>query len=375
MALARPWLIATAAAASAALTLAPAVSANAQAATGTGRATVAGLASRACPPAGFAVSFSDSLDKLVYHGVELGGLSSLAYDARSAAWVSAVDNHGTDPARIWFFRNLAHPTVTRDPLVLRKPDGTAYDGTNSDNEGLAVLPDGDYLVSSETEPSIRIYGRDGVQKASLPIPARFAVTGTTPDGQATSNATLEGLTISRSGREIISSMEGALSGDVSASGDATFHRFLVYDQARTGTWQLTRQIAYRTETGNRIPEVQAYGKDSLLVEEAAFSTTAGNSEELYAVKNADSAPDVSNVANLSQAPAGDVVSKKLVANLVQCPTLGAPSRETQANPLLDNYEGMTIVGGPGLAAVSLISDDNFSATQFTRVLNLLVKLP
>jgi hypothetical protein len=375
MALARPWLLAAAAAASAALTLAPAVSANAQPAAGTGQATVAGLASRACPPSGFAVSFSDSLDKLVYHGVELGGLSSLAYDARSAAWVSAVDNHGTDPARIWFFRNLAHPAVTRDPLVLRKPDGTAYDGTNSDNEGLAVLPDGDYLVSSETEPSIRIYGRDGVQKASLPIPARFAVTGTTPDGQATSNATLEGLTISRSGHEIISSMEGALSGDVSASGDATFHRFLVYDQARNGTWQLTKQIAYRTETGNRIPEVQAYGRDSLLVEEAAFSTTAGNSEELYAVKNAGSAPDVSNVANLSQAPASDVAGKKLVANLVQCPTLGAPSRETQANPLLDNYEGMTIVGGPGLAAVSLISDDNFSATQFTRVLNLLVKLP
>jgi hypothetical protein len=383
MALARPWLLATAAAASAALTLAPAVSAGAQPAngalpaTGAQPATVTAAlpASRACPPAGFAISFSDSLDKLVYHGAELGGLSSLAYDARSAAWVSAVDNHGTDPARIWFFRNLAHPAVTRDPLVLRKPDGTAYDGTNSDNEGLAVLPDGDYLVSSETEPSIRIYGRDGVQKASLPIPARFAVTGTTPDGQATSNATLEGLTISRSGHEIISSMEGALSGDVSASGDATFHRFLVYDQARNGTWRLTRQVAYRTETGNRIPEVQAYGKDSLLVEEAAFSATAGNSEELYAVKNADSAPDVSHVANLSQAPASDVVSKKLVANLVQCPTLGAPSRETQANPLLDNYEGMTVVGGPGLAAVSLISDDNFSATQFTRVLNLLVKLP
>ena len=70
-----------------------------------------------------------------------------------------------------------------------------------------------------------------------------------------------------------------------------------------------------------------------------------------------------------------MVSKKLVANLVACPTLGAPSRETQANPLLDNYEGMTITGGPGLAGVSLISDDNFSATQFTRVLNLLVKLP
>ena len=118
--------------------------------------------------------------------------------------------------------------------MLKKPDGTPYDGTNSDNEGLAVLPDGDYLVSSETEPSIRIYDRTGVQQASLPVPARFAVTGTTPDGQATSNATLEGLTISRSGTEIIAAMEGALSGDVSASGDATLHRFLVYDQGRTG---------------------------------------------------------------------------------------------------------------------------------------------
>ena len=70
-----------------------------------------------------------------------------------------------------------------------------------------------------------------------------------------------------------------------------------------------------------------------------------------------------------------MVSKKLVANLVDCPTLGAPSRETQANPLLDNYEGMAVVRGPGAAGVSLISDDNFSASQITRVLNLLVKLP
>ena len=367
----RPLLGATLAAAAlpAAFILAPAQSALASPVSNAG-------AARACPPAASAVSFSDSLDKLVFDGVKLGGLSSLAYDPRSAAYVSAVDNNGTDPARIWFFRNLSDPKVIRDPLVLRKPDGTPYDGTNSDNEGLAVLPDGDYLVSSETEPSIRIYGRNGIQQASLPVPARFAVTGTTPAGQATSNATLEGLTISRSGREIVASMEGALSGDVSASGDATLHRFLVYDVDSRGSWHLTRQIAYRTDAGNRIPEVQAYGKDSLLVEEAAFSATAGNSVELYAVKDTGKAPDVSDVANLSLAPARDVVRKQLVANLVDCPTLGAPSRETQTNPLLDNYEGMDITsGGPGLATVSMISDDNFSATQFTRVLNLIAKLP
>ena len=131
------------------------------------------------------------------------------YDPRSRSWASAVDNHASDPARIWFFRDLAHPTITGDPLVLKRPDGTPYTGVDSDNEGLAVLPDGRYLVSSETEPSIRIYGRDGVQQASLPVPARFDVA---PAGQATSNATLEGLTISPSGRRVVAAMEGALSG-------------------------------------------------------------------------------------------------------------------------------------------------------------------
>jgi hypothetical protein len=33
-----------------------------------------------------------------------------------------------------------------------------------------------------------------------------------------------------------------------------------------------------------------------------------------------------------------------VATLVYCPTLGAPARETQANLLLDNYEGMPLRG-------------------------------
>jgi uncharacterized protein len=344
------------------------------------------LAARACPPAAYAVSFSDSLNKVIRNGATLGGLSSLAYDPRSAAWVSAVDNHGTDPARIWFFRNLFDPTVVRDPLVLKKPDGTPYDGTTSDNEGLAVLPDGDYLVSSETEPSIRIFGRDGVQKGQLPVPARFAVTGTTPAGQATGNATLEGLTISPSGDEIIAAMEAPLSGDVSAT-STSLHRFLVYRADRRGSWTLTKQIAYRTDPGMRVPEVAAYGENSFVVEEASFTAppapgqlappVIGNAVSLFAVTGLDRAVDVSDIANLSSAPAKDVVKKTLVGNLVQCPSLGAPALEPQTNPLLDNFEGMAITTPSilGYRGISLIVDDNFSATEITRVLNLEVKLP
>ncbi len=329
--------------------------------------------SRACSPSTSAVGYSDALNKLSYDGATLGGLSSLAYDRRSRAWVSAVDNHASDPARIWFVRDLASPKVVRDPLVLRRPDGTPYTGMDSDNEGLAVLPDGDYLVSSETEPSIRIFGRDGVQRAALPVPARFAVA---PAGEATSNATLEGLSISPRGDEVLAAMEGPLSGDTSAS-DATEHRFLVYRADRHGRWTLTKQLAYRTDAGQRVPEVALYGEDSFVVEEASFDVATGNDVRLYAVTGLGRARDVSAVPDLATA-GGVAVRKRLLADLVTCPTLGAPALETQTNPLLDNFEGLAVTTPRlpgGVRGLTLISDDNFSPTQTTRVLNLAARLP
>jgi hypothetical protein len=330
----------------------------------------------ACPPDAAVLGYSDALDKATFDGTEIGGLSDMAFDSTSGDWVSSVDNHGTDPARLWMYSDLADPAIVGD-IVLKKPDGTPYDGTNSDNEGLVVLPNGDFAVSSETEPSIRIYDRTGLQLASLPVPARFAVTGTTPAGEATPNATLEGLTITPNGKTIVAAMEGALSGDVATDGDANLHRFLVYGQGAKGVWKLKKEVAYRTNTGNRVPEVTAYSNSSVLVEEAAFTATAGNSVELYAVPGLISAPDVTAIDNLSTAPKRDVAKKSLVANLVKCPTLGAPAKETQANPLLDNMEGMDLTSPNvgGFAGLAMISDDNFSTGQTTRIIRFLVRLP
>ena len=332
----------------------------------------------ACPPAGRALGFSDALDKRMVDGATVGGLSDLAYDRHTRVWASTVDNHAGDPARIWFFRDLRDPRVVGSPLVLRRPDGTAYDGTTADDEGLAVLPDGRFVVSSETEPSIRIFGRDGVQQASLPVPARFAVTGSSPAGQATANATLEALTITPDGRHIIAGMESALSGDVSGTGDARLHRFLIYRHTSAG-WVVQKQIAYRATTGERVPEIAAVGRHDLLVEEAAFDVATGNAVQLFVVRGYDRAADVSRVSNLSTAPRRLVVGKQLLADLVRCPTLGAPSRETQVNPLLDNFEGMAVTStrrsrrGVKQVGLTLVSDDNFSATQTTRLLDLSVR--
>ena len=85
---------------------------------------------------------------------------------------------------------------------------------------------------------------------------------------------------------------------------------------------------------------------------------------------------MTSVTNLGAASPGLALQKTLVADVVQCPTLGATAKEAQANPLLDNYEGMAVTFSTGHAAgISLISDDNFSASQTTRVLNLIAKLP
>jgi hypothetical protein len=338
----------------------------------------------ACSPRVDAVSYSDALDKKVAFGAEVSGLSSIAWDRRQQAWVSALDNNGATPEYVWSYRDLSDPKVIHAPLVLKKADGTPYDGGNiatdpnaADNEGLAVLNDGSYLVSSEVEPSIRIFGRDGVQRAALPVPARFAVTGSTAAGEATANATLEGLTVTPDGKTIIAAMEGALSGDVSSSGDATAHRLLVYTSGSHGQWKLTKQIEYKTDAGMRIPEVAAYSNDAIVVEEASWSADVGNAVNLFAVTGLSRAADVSRVANLGDASPQLAVQKTLLGDLVDCPTLGATALETQANPLLDNFEGMAVTGRlpGGTYGVSLISDDNNSAAQHTRILNLAVKLP
>jgi hypothetical protein len=61
--------------------------------------------------------------------------------------------------------------------IVRRPDGTPYNGGDFDGEGL-VLERGDrtILATSEREPSIRRFRlSDGKEIASLPLPSRFQV--------------------------------------------------------------------------------------------------------------------------------------------------------------------------------------------------------
>jgi hypothetical protein len=113
----------------------------------------------------------------------------------------------------------------------------------------------------------------------------------------------------------------------------------------------------------------------LLVLEKGFKAGEGNNVRVFLV-SVMHADDVSAQPMLS-APGLVPVSKTLLVDVGDCPTSGATNPGPQVNSLLDNFEGMTL--GPdlpgGRRTLVLVSDDNSSSGQVTRVIALAVPLP
>lgn len=253
-------------------------------------------------------------------------------------------------------------------MTLKRPDGTPYTGADFDGEGLVAERGGrTTLASSETEPSIRRFRRsDGRQTAELPVPERFRVA---PAGQATRNQTFEALAATRDGRTLYAGMEGPLSAD--GPGPV---RILRYRGRTGGAYTPTAQYAYQADTNLGLVELVALRGGGLLAMERGFTAGVGNTVRIYRASTAR-AKDVTNVPSLATVP-GVALRKELVVDMVTCPPSGATAKQPQPNPLLDNIEGMALGGlaFPGRRVLYLISDDNGSATQVTRLYALSVRL-
>src|SRR5215468_6731479 len=91
----------------------------------------------ACSPDATFLGFSDALDKTTFDGQPVAGLSALNVTGRHSA-VALVDNVGTTPARVFDLKINNQPTsVSVDGMtILRRPDGTPYNGGDFDGEGL-----------------------------------------------------------------------------------------------------------------------------------------------------------------------------------------------------------------------------------------------
>ncbi|MER8017538.1 esterase-like activity of phytase family protein [Streptomyces griseoluteus] len=313
----------------------------------TGTANANGPRQHACSASVAIDSFSDALDKTTYDGAYVGNLSALAVDRDGS--LAALSDRST------LFR-----------LDARGPAGAVTLPGDLDSEGLAVDRDGTRLVTSETEPSVRRYSREGKLLEQLPVPGALKVA---PAGRATANQTFEGLTLLPGGRTLLASMEYALAGD--APGTVRFQTWT----RDHGRFRLGAQYAYRTDDpGLGVPEVQATPDGRLLVLERGFEAGVGNTVHL-GLADPRHATDTSRVEHLTGQPGVRPMGKTRLADLADCPTLGATARQPQPNPLLDNIEGMTVTGGgrEGLR-VLLVSDDNQNPAQTTRLYRLRVRL-
>ncbi|MBZ4017588.1 esterase-like activity of phytase family protein [Streptomyces purpurogeneiscleroticus] len=309
----------------------------------------------ACSPRVSIDRYSDALDKRSVDGLYVGNFSALARD--------------TDGDLLALSDRSALVTLdgrTREPL--RGIPLADEDGRPLDSEGLVVEKDGGRLIASEAEPSVRRYDRAGHPVGRLPVPDGLRVA---PAGRATANQTFEGLTAGPGARTLTASMEGPLAGDGTDAQGRPLHRFQTWQRQPHGGYALGRQYAYPAEQGMTIPEITALHDGRLLVLERKFEPQ-GNTIRLYLAdpRRADDTRDTEKLTGATR-PAG----KTLLADLTRCPSLGAPARQPQINPLLDNIEGMTVLGrAHGRLHLLLVSDDNQRAQQITRLYDMTVRL-
>ncbi|MEU9099676.1 esterase-like activity of phytase family protein [Streptomyces sp. NPDC048361] len=331
--------------------------------------TDASAAARPAPDARHACSastsldgFSDALDKTLFHGTVVGNLSGLAVDTDGT--VAAL----SDRSQLFSLkvdRHLAAAPTRVVPLADEK-------GAQLDSEAVVVDRDGSRLITSEIEPSVRRYDRDGHLLGRLPVPDALRVA---PAGRALSNATFEGLALQPGGRTLIASMEAPLAGDAKDTAGRTLLRFQTWQrESAKGEFRLAGQYAYPAEPNAGVSEITATGDGRLLVLERGFTAGVGNSVRLF-LADPRGASDVSGVASL---PGGArVLRKTLLADLAACPSLGAKAKQPQPNPLLDNIEGLAVTGRTrdGRLRLLLVSDDNENPVQTTRLYALTVRLP
>ena len=325
-----------------------------------------------CAPGVELLGFSDALDKARFAGTDVGGLSAFAYDPGRDVYYALVDNERDTPARVYTVRlppgggRLGAPQIVA-VTVLRDAAGQPFTGRTFDGEGMALTPAGDLLIASETEPAIRRFAPDGRLLAELPVPPRFLVA---PRGEATANATFESLALSPDGRTLFTAVEGPLAPDGSTDDGRGRLRILRYDDRGAGDFAPVAQYFYLAEPLQGVSEIAALGERDLLVLERGFIPRLGNTVRVFRV-SLDGSADVADRASLA-APGLAPLAKDLLVDVGRCPASGARNPAAQTNPLLDNFEGLAL-GPPlpdGRRVLLLVSDDNFGATQVTRVIAL-----
>jgi len=334
----------------------------------------------------------------IFAGTEIGGLSSISFDAGRDVYYVLSDDQGNrptgDPVRYYtVVIDFADGTLDSgdvtfvDVQTLYEQGKTPFAPGGLDPEGFALGRAGFLFMSSEgnalsdpiIDPFIKRYNRNGRVTATLPIPDKYLPNGV--DRGVRFNLAFESLNPTPDGRRLVTAGEGALlqDGPASTFTNGSLARILFYDLR-----QRQPQAEYVYEVGPWAEPSAIFGVNgvveilpiddagTLLVMERSFSVggVLGGGTGNVVVINEVSTSGATDVLGLDALYENGVpvaltpVSQRLVFAFDD---LGLP---------IDNIEGMTF--GPmlpdGRRSLVIVSDNNFSAGQFTQFILLAVEM-
>lgn len=351
----------------------------------------------------------------LFDGTQVGGLSGIERDAATGRYLAISDDRSnTGPARFYeltldlsrFVRSASpgQAGVSFNKVThILQPAGGTYPANTLDPEAIRIDPRTGHLVwSSEGQrsasgtpalqsPTVREMNRAGEWMRDYVVPARYSPAGSgVTDPGIRNNLAFESLSFSTDGKTLYTATENALvqDGPAAALGVASPSRILSFD-ADTG--KAGPEYAYLVDpvalppgapglfVTNGLVELLAVGDRQFIAVERSFAAGAmtpgigpsglptGNTIRLYRI-------DARNVTDVSgfdlSGNAYTPVTKSLLLDL-------SALRNDDGTPLaLDNIEG--IGWGPtfdGKPTLILVSDNNFSPSQFTQFVALSVNAP
>jgi hypothetical protein len=306
------------------------------------------------------LGYSDALDGYSYEGLPVGGLSGLAYVANRDLYYAVADSQvGSTPARFYTLKapleggRLAEPLIS-DVTVLRDPQGKPFTGANLDGEGIAVTREGEVLIASEVEPSIRRFSLEGRFLGKLTVPQKFLVA---PEGDAKVNASFESLELSGNDRSLFTANEQPLlvtegkGDDQGSSEERRWVRLLRYENRGSSEFEPSEEFLYPMEQGESISEIAVLSENELLILER-------ENRRIFRV-SLDKAEAVPKQGGLATSGVSLLGKELLVDVDDSCPI---PSDGEDSFGLLEGMALESKLPG-GQRALLLQSDDNFGGEK------------
>ncbi|MBC8140538.1 MAG: esterase-like activity of phytase family protein [Armatimonadetes bacterium] len=337
-----------------------------------------------------------------FNGTQVGGLSGIAYDASNNSYYAVADDRSQiNPARFYTLgidlsgNSLGDGDVTFTGVTtLTRPDGTAFPIFESDPEDIVIDPAGGGVwMSSEGDttrfnstsnpafqPFINRYDLSGAnagrQNTALAIPSKFLINATGVGSGVRNNLAFESLTITPDNTTLVTATENALGQDGAAAavGVSSNSRILTYNLAtQTAGAEFVYNVAPVVENPNPsgafatngLVDLLALSSTRFLSVERSFSTGAsgtggtGNIIRIFEI-DTTGATDVSGIADLDAFVGAIVPVQKTL--LFDLNSISAPGFAA------DNIEGIAFGENfaDGSRSLILVSDNNFSPTQFTQ---------